>query len=641
MEFRLQRPLFLCLLLVLAAAGVSAAEGELSLSEGDRGARIYVPRRATPAERTAARELSRHLVRATDARFAVRRERRNPPAEPGIYVGDTGVARSNGIDPQGLGPESWVIRRVPEGLVLTGGSPRGTLYAVFHFLEDHVGVRWWNRYVTDVPRHARLTVGELDESGTPAFPYRDIHGEQGAGLFFARNRINGHYGEAAEVYGGAERYGPPFMVHTFALYLPPDEHFDEHPEYYSEIGGVRVAEGQLCLTDEGLYQAMEARLRDYIEQGERRARRQRRKPPELYHVGPNDWGRSCACAACRKVIAETGSESGLLLRFVNRLAAAIRHDHPDVRLDTLAYYYTLKPPRNERPADDLVVRLSGLQWRDFSRSIEDPRNQKYREFFEAWSAITRRLRIWDYSVTFGPAGDLPLSNLGPLAADFRYFLDRGVEGIFIQHAHPVTSDMRDLKLWVLTRLMQDPGQDVQALIEEFAHGFYGPAAGPILEYLAGLDQASAEAECRIRTHAAAPQYCYLDLDFVSRAHALFDRAEQAVAGDDGLRARVQHARISLDRATLQIWPGLVAERSVSGAGAAAPLPSLDTIANRMRETWYRESRRFPAPRFEAEREAMELDLARWLDRAARAEARAAREAENASAARGGSHPHVP
>ena len=78
--------------------------------------------------------------------------------------------------------------------------------------------------------------------------------------------------------------------------------------------------------------------------------------------------------------------------------------------------------------------------------------------------------------------------------------------------------------------------------------------------------------------------------------------------------------MSLDRATLQIWSGLRQEQMLRREEAPA-LPELASVARRLRATWLRESRRHPAPRYEAARETMELELARWLDRAARAEAR--------------------
>ena len=53
--------------------------------------------------------------------------------------------KQNGIDCEKLGEEEWVIRTVGDDLILTGGRPRGTMYAVYEFLEDYVGCHWLDR----------------------------------------------------------------------------------------------------------------------------------------------------------------------------------------------------------------------------------------------------------------------------------------------------------------------------------------------------------------------------------------------------------------------------------------------------------------------------------------------------------------
>ena len=110
-----------------------------------------------------------------------------------------------------------------EDLYLVGGNPRGTLYAVYHFLEDVVGVHWWNPWEETVPRQPTLRVGPLDFQGRPAFRYRDIYMLYGldGGRFAARNRLNREGDAPIEGrYGGSLDYGPPYHVHTFFRYFP-------------------------------------------------------------------------------------------------------------------------------------------------------------------------------------------------------------------------------------------------------------------------------------------------------------------------------------------------------------------------------------------------------------------------------------
>ena len=58
-----------------------------------------------------------------------------------IYVGQTAYAKTAGA--VGSSKENWIIKMHEGNLILTGGKEkrdRGIIYAVYHFLEDIVGV---------------------------------------------------------------------------------------------------------------------------------------------------------------------------------------------------------------------------------------------------------------------------------------------------------------------------------------------------------------------------------------------------------------------------------------------------------------------------------------------------------------------
>jgi hypothetical protein len=559
-----------------AAAMTLAREGRTSL-------RVVLPENAIPAERTAANELIHYLERATSASFPLVPESRQSDDAPAIWVGPTAKSRSIGVDAEALGPEEWRIRTVGNDLILVGGRPRGTLYAVYRFLEDHVGVRWWTPYEEHVPTRTDLAV-EVDAAGRPAFAYRDIQAVGGPAAFHARNRANGHFSFLTRVHGGRESYGPPSMVHTFFRYVPPEEHFRSHPEFYSELNGRRRADrAQLCLTNDALVDVVAAELAAYIADARSKAEAMGEDPPRLFDISQNDWSRPCECAACGALDAREGSHAGSLVHFLNRVADSIAEGHPDVLLDTLAYDYTLQPPRNLRLRDNVVVRLADLQYRDFSKPVTHRANRVVRRAIEGWRERTSHLRIWAYTVTFGRSpNNMPLPNLPVIAEDFRYYLERGVEGLFVQHVHPVHADMRDLKLWVLFKLVEDPTRDLEALIADFTEGFYGPAAKTIREYLGTLERAAQRKPSSIPHPTHYEQFRYLTPAFLRRAQALFERAASEVAGDPVLSRRLRFARLSLDRATLLLWP--VRPARPSRRSTAGDALDLAVVAERFRAT---------------------------------------------------------
>lgn len=571
--------------------------------EGRALATVVLAATASPAERTAAEELALYLNRITGARFEVATEGPHWPRGPALHVGPTRLARHLGIRQEALGPEEWIVRRAGPNLLLCGGRPRGTLYAVYRLLDAHLGVRWWTPRDETVPKDAEPLPAAIDERGAPRFVYRDVFGTEGPREFLARNRLNGHYARLGPERGGTLSYGPPKQVHNFYLYVPPERYFESHPEFYSEVGGLRYAEGaQLCLTNPELQLLVRDALLRQVDAAEQRARRSGATPPSMYAFSQNDWGRPCDCGACRALGQREGSRSAPLVAFVNGLAEAVAERHPGVLIDTLAYGWSFAPPRTLTARDNVVVRLSGLYQRDFSKPLSHPVHAEYRAAVQGWAARTRHLRIWDYAVTYGDQGDLPRPGPSGLGDELRWYHEQGVEGLFVQFDPPIDADMRDLKLWVLLKLLEDPRRDSGELTREFCHGFYGAAGPHVLRYRELLEEAAAARPATIRFDAGAERYDYLDAPFLLAAHGEFDRAESAVAGDALLLRRLRHARLALDGATLQRW-----ERVFPGDRAA---PDPRVVLRRYRAAWDEqiELRLPPDARAEA-REELELRLA--------------------------------
>lgn len=102
---------------------------------------VLLPAEPKPWERTAAKELETWLSQAA----------KGGEVSVGghdaavFHVGDTEFAKARGL--AGLEDERWVVRSFGGNVVLNGGGSHGAIYAVSHFLEDFVGVRFWNEEV--------------------------------------------------------------------------------------------------------------------------------------------------------------------------------------------------------------------------------------------------------------------------------------------------------------------------------------------------------------------------------------------------------------------------------------------------------------------------------------------------------------
>ena len=536
-------------LLVLASMAANAMALTLT-TDGKSDYVIVVAADAIAPELTAARELQSHLQLVTGARLPVRNQADAGNSAHQIVIGpaDRFKAAFPKIDIAALKHDGIVIQTAGDTLYLAGGRPRGTLYAVYTFLEDTVGCRWWGSRPdeTFVPKKPTLSVPALATVYAPALRYREAF-YRGAmpGVYAARSKCNGNFDGVAPEYG--DHYRILGWCHTFYQLLPTEKYFAAHPEWYSQIDGKRVGEGaQLCLTNPEMRKEFTRNALEWL-----------RKDPVagMISIAQNDCGGSCQCPDCRKVVADEGTESGALLRFVNAVAEDIEKEFPDALVETLAYTYTRPASKLTKPRHNVVVRLCSIEC-SFSQPLATGKqNEKFRADMEAWSAIAPQLYTWDYVTDFANY-IIPHPNLRVLAPNIRFFVKNKCIGLFEQgDAACSCSDFPELRAWLLAHLMWDPSRDDKALIAEFLNAYYGPAAEPIQKYIDlihnAIERSGAYLPC-FATDAGS----WLNLDTMNQATKLWDDAQLRVKDDVLLSARVRRARLPLDHTWLQRYAGL-------------------------------------------------------------------------------------
>ncbi|NLF73392.1 MAG: DUF4838 domain-containing protein [Candidatus Anammoximicrobium sp.] len=603
-------------LLVAVATVVASADQELTLSrDGQSEYVIVIPTEATPVEQTAARELREHLAQVTGATLPVVSAGKSANDKPRIVLGDGPLTREllPGFEPAKLSPDAVVIKTVGRDLILAGHPRRGTLYAVYTFLEDTVGIRWWTASETHVPKQPTLRVPPLDVAYAPKVADRATRyletsdgcftnhslvtedEQRTMGVFSARLRLNGH-----DHYSIPDEYGGPNgligWVHTFYQInglLPVEKYFDQHPEWYSLVKGERRKQySQLCLTNAEMREEMVRVVKERI----------RANPgATMISISQNDWQGYCECESCQALDEREGSHAGTLIHFINAVAQEVEKEFPDILIETLAYQYTRKPPLHVRPRHNVVIRLCSIECSFVETLAEgkDEANVAFREDMEAWSRISPQLYIWDYVTNFREYL-APHPNFHVLAPNLRYFVRHGAIGIFEQGDSGCrVGDFVRLRAWYLAHLLWNPDADEQRLLDEFTDGYYGPA-GPYVRQILG---AMSEAGCR----AGIPIRCFmsdtrgwLTLNDMNRVMKLFEQAAAAVADDPVLAQRVRRERLTLDHVWLQRWDTLRGEARRTGVefmGPEAPeaaLVEFRELLEKHRVGEYRQGHRMPA-----------------------------------------------
>ncbi len=508
------------------------------VKNGGSAYHIVTSRYASSCERHAAAELQKYIYESTGVcvpYFSDRCARRGPE----IIVG---ASPRDYREPEITAPEEegFVIRTDPAGNVfIQGGSPRGTLYGVYRFLERFLGFRCFRRDIETIDARNELILEETDICEKPAFEYREAYFRFAFdGGFCAKNRLNSNMAEISPEEGGHTKFYN--FHHSFEDLLPTATYFAEHPEYFSEINGVRRGNTQLCLSNPEVLRIATDTVFRWI-----------RENPQcrVFSVAQNDNQAFCTCPNCRALAERDGAQSGPMLRFVNAIAREVAKTYPQVLLHTFAYQYTRKAPQNVIPEPNVIVRLCNIECarnKPFSVLAEDPGSaaSEFLQNIRAWSAICDRLYLWDYCTNFNNYLQ-PFPDIYNLAENIRFYRDCGIRGVLEQgnFSYGGGAALDDLKSYVIARLLWDPDEDISLLIREFTDGVYGQAGEAMRAYIQRISEA---ASGDIPMHIFdRPSAAYLTDELLCACAAIFDRAE-AAAENETIRERVRRERLSVE-----------------------------------------------------------------------------------------------
>ena len=507
---------------------------------------LILPAAPTPSESWAAEEFNLHWKQMTGEELPVANEPTLPEGRHPIFLGHCEGIAALGLAPnwQELGDEGIMVASKGPALALVGGQ-RGVLYALYDFLQQKLGCRWFAQDCTVLPDSGTVDLPELNYTYLPPLEYRETdYPERRTPEFAVRNFYNGNNNNGYDPkWGGNVSYHG--FVHTFEHLVPPAQYGADHPEYYAMINGRRQLENsQLCLTNPEVLKIVIAEVQGAM----------RRHPDrKIFSVSQNDNRNFCQCPECTALAEEEGSQAGPLLHFVNAVANAVKDEFPDKIIDTLAYQYTRKPPKHVVPAPNVAVRLCSIEC-CFVHPLEAacPENLAFRKDIEEWHKLTNRLHIWDYVINYAHS-EQPFPNLRVLKANINFFIEHGVTGIYEEANYfSKAGELAPLRSYLMGQCLWRPDFDINQGIKEFCDAYYGAASPAIQNYLTILhDTVCGDRETHVTIYA--PPEAYLNRPaMLDQLNQCFDEAEAAVANDPLRLRRVRTARIPLTYTELQI-----------------------------------------------------------------------------------------
>lgn len=548
--------LFLC--------GSVLAESLVLAENGVSRAVIVTTAAAGEPDFHAAEELSKFLGQISGGKFPLVAQ---PSATAvNIFVGP-GAAKIG--DPsfttEGLGSDGTVIRSVPKGLILAGGYPRGTLYAVYSFLEEDLGCLWLTPKTSVIPKRAVVQIESLDRRFVPVFERREVMFSPNTADadWSVRNKCYGElhgYGQYDIMYerGGAAKAHPP--GHSYFYVVPPDQYFQKHPEWFSLINGKRTGtpsiHASLCLTNPQMKAEFLSNLRREVREAPKtysavapqyEAYVKKAKNPFMFvAVSPEDdsgYPNRCQCEKCVAIEKREGSPAGLNLQFANEMARSIKSEFPEKSVYLYAYHYTQKPPLISKPESGMAILFAPIN-ASFSKPLSDDRNSRWREDLLGWLKISDRVYLYDYpaNVTYE---QVPHPNLRVVAENIRYLADKGGKGYIgegIMNTGTGGTELSELRAWVIAKLMWNPLDDLDRLIKVFTEAYYGQAAGEVVAYLNVFERAVADSGDWLDL-SSPPEAKFLLIESLTEAWAHLQKAEQLAKGNPELLKRVQNLQL--------------------------------------------------------------------------------------------------
>lgn len=522
----------------VSAAWAAGPQG-VNLAELE-GWDIVVADEAIPSEVYAAQELQGTLKEATGVELPIVDKTDRPDRH--VYVGPSRALEASpiGFKTDELGPEDLRIVIRGRNIAIAGGRTRGTLYGVYVFLEDYLGVRFLTTDHTYVPKVGLYrVVGPVDRSYRPPLTMRwSYYGEINRdAVFAARRRINTVGGDPK--LGG--KSGQQLINHTFLSLIPSQKYGKEHPEYYALRDGKRLAQvdndafgTEPCLTNPDVLRIVTERVLAQLAE---------HPEWENVSVSQNDNPLNCQCPNCKAIDDREGTPMGTLLTFVNAVADAVAEKYPNVKVGTLSYWYTRKPPKTIKPRPNVQIQLCSIEC-CVIHPINDPKcplNVEFCRDMNEWGKLTDQIFIWNYNTNFSNYL-LPCPNLRVIEPNIRYFVANGAKGIFMQAAgNAQGAELSDLRNYIISGLLWDPARSGERLMDEFIDLHYGRAGVPIRRFIE-LTHDNAEAKGIHRNCFGQAGDYALDADIAKAGLAAFDEA-MSLADSEQVRQRVEKASI--------------------------------------------------------------------------------------------------
>ncbi len=420
---------------------------------------VVYPADASSTVKYAAEEFVYYIHASTGIRLECSKDT-NSASEYKIHIGQTSEIPEKIVQKlTRMGDEGYYLLCDSGDLYITGNGERGTLYGVYSFLEEYVGVRYYTPDCERILKADKIDIpNTLDKHFVPTFDFRDCFWYEALDAeFSAKQKINSSISRKLENYGGGASFDVN-TVHSLSSLAKSDEDI-------------------LCLTSDEIYDTTLESITKWLDENPSETVVSISYAEEKLKV--------CTCNECAELNKKEGTPLGSYIVFINKLADSISEKHTGVYIDTLISYSDPKAPKMSVPSDNVIIRLSTVD-ACFSHALNDCAANSIDEYITDWGKICKNLYVWDYTANF-MYYLCPFPNLYTIYDNVKFYLENNVTGIFEQGNYNCASgEFGELRAYLLSKLMWNPEmskEEYSAYMCDFLEGYYGEGWEYILEYI--------------------------------------------------------------------------------------------------------------------------------------------------------------
>ena len=490
---------------------------------------------------TAVSELQTYVKKISGGSLKAVKESQYSFADNAIIIGDT-IFDDNieAINTEHIKQDGFVLYSDGNHLFICAEESRGTLYGVYTFLEEYLGVRWFTPELEVVPESKNIIIdSSINRVVEPSFSIRrnDSLGTNDA--YRARTKMNVSFWEEAKEYGGALNY---VLWDVTLDKLVPDDLITEHPDYFATtVEGTKTTD-HVCLSNPEVLTVAIENARKAILECERDAK--------YIHIGQKDNTNYCRCERCEALYEKYGSVCAPTLLFTNAFADALDDEFPDFMFTFYAYNETDRPPTDMslRCNKNVAPVLCGLHKACRSHPLtecgaQDGNETFYNLFgdneptisedFKNWVKIADTTYIYDYTINFINTAQF-FSNFEYMQSTMKYMHDIGITGYIYNCGDTHLAAFNELRNYLLCKIQWDVNCDVEYHMMDFLKSYYGEEAAPYIKQIIDIQTAQTKVSAHAFDFDWHYQAGFYPMNVAVALDGLWDKALSANITDEQL-----------------------------------------------------------------------------------------------------------